>query len=371
LIFFEIRVRYQNNGSKIIVSYSFKKGYRKDYDFISDSIKNIIRDYNQIEFQKKISLIKSVKKILRFITLIKKEKRVKTFSDKVRIVSLEIQLSELLEELNQFEFKEKLLISFCDFNFEENLLTQLFNLRGLKTATLQHGQYRKLKQGLETADVEAYLGFISDYIFTWGPKTTEEFVKAGISKERILEVGALKKFTDRKIFTNSCELKTFGIVLDGEIYSDSNIKMIQMANKISKEYLFRYYIRPHPMNKIKKYEKYVEKKYYSGIIRENSEYVKKVDFSLLHMTSVFVEMLSMNAPFFIFEDKKTEDIFKLKLVSFKNFKEFKDKYMYYRCNKKSFLKELDTYYTDFNCSKSIGELRQNYLKTIEKIIGDD
>lgn len=297
-IFFKPKINYKNNGFNILISYNFLPEKRKDYAYIYNKLKSFI-NANEIFVERKFTLMTSLSNIIAFLKILKKNFHEKdiVFFDILRISSLELYFNNVLNEVKKNNFNEKIYISFCDSYLEENLITQFMKNHNIITATLQHGQYRFIKEGLETTDVEGYLNFVSDYIFVWGQATADEFIKANINYNRIIKVGALKEFTNRNsnIIQNK-DYKIFTLILNGETHAQSNIEMIKVANEISLKYKIKYYIRPHPMNRLKKYIKYTNENYL-GLIHSNTE--NNVDFSILHMTGVFVEMLSSRLAFFV------------------------------------------------------------------------
>ena len=74
----------------------------------------------------------------------------------------------------------------------------------------------------------------------------------------------------------------------------------------------------HPKNNVERYLKFVNKEYlseYSANVK-NVEYVEKVDFSIIHMTGVFVELLGLNSVLFVYDDKYMEELFKIAPYTF-------------------------------------------------------
>lgn len=364
-LFYNYKIEYINNNQEIIINNYVKN--RKDYLEISNNLKKILNGRcNFLNIYTKFKITEFPIKLIELIYLMGKMQILN-----LRISSLILILKDLYKKIEKVEFNEKLFISFCDAHFEENLLTQYFNTIEIKTATLQHGQYRFLKSGLETADAEAYLNFCSNYLFSWGEKTKIEMEKGGISEERVLLCGALKSFTNtsRKtlLHTNN---NIFGVILNGETYKDSNITMIKIANDIANKYNLKYIIRLHPMNNLKNYEKYINRSYFITYLKNISgeEYSSKVNFSLLHMTGVFVEMLSTKSPFFILDDKYTEDIFKLDGLHFSNLEEFSKVYEKYKKDEGYMNTLLNKEYKNFNIAQNEKELEYLYLKNIDILL---
>lgn len=369
-IVYRVNLTYVDNSSDILLSYNFNEGKRKDYDYIINKMKKIIGRSNELKINYGIypaRILHEIKMIVKKLYLYRNLDL--SFSDKIRVSALDNCYDKVLNELGKIEINVSLYISFCDSYLEENLVAQYLGQKDIITATLQHGQYLHIKKGSETKDAEGYLNFVSDYLFSWGEVTKLEFLKANIQEERILTLGALKEFSNRNIIKNNSLSNQFGLILNGETHASTNIKMIEISNRIAEKYSLSYFIRPHPMNNMKKYLRFVDDKFYLGIVDDTMNYGNNLDFSILNMTGVFVELLSNNAPFFVFYDDGTEDIFKIDMIKFENISEFHIKYQYLNNNKETFLQLLSDQYYRFNCCEDEKELISNYSKALENILG--
>lgn len=356
---FKPKLIYKNNGLDILISYPFKKGKREDYEEIINNLKKIVGHYNEMYFEYKFDLRECLKNISKFYIFFKKLKNIPelSFKEKLIITSLSIMIKKIKCQIEKINFKEKILITFCDAHFEENILTQLLKRNKIKTITLQHGQYRYYDSFIKNENVEAYKNFISDFIFVWGETTKIELLKSGIDKNKILKVGALKNFQKIKN-KNRINENIFCLVLDGETYRESNLKMIEISNGIASAMKKKYYIRFHPMNN----KKYYEKK----ILKDN--YIKEVSFELnpefyiMHMTSVMLETLCASKPFFIYNDEFQVDIFKIKELLFSNLDEFLKKYK--RKNKINYR----VLYKEYNYEDDYIKLKSNYILNLKEIL---
>lgn len=367
-IVFEYKIDYKNNDGKILLAYSYKGGNRKDYDYIVDTFEGLVsRKVDRINFIYKVSLVGSIKKLALFFRLYNRffEKIEKPFFASLLVIQF-LNYDEKIKKLINWK-KYNLLVTFCDAHGVENIIAQIAKENDTLTATLQHGQYRVLKKEIENADIEAYENFISDYLLAWGKATQDEFIKAGIDGKRVIPVGAIKKFSENKRIINTSVKGVFGVVLDGETYEKSNIKLIKYANVLSEKYGLKYILRLHPKNNLEKYKMYCDKKYHEDSIKsiENEQYAEKVDFSILHMTGVFVELLSINSPLFVMVDECTEDIFKIEKSYFTNSEELCGLYDYILKNKSDFL---EAQYKTYRYYNEKGTLASNYNRAIKDIL---
>lgn len=369
-LLFEYQVK-RKGECDCILEYSLSYVKRRDYDGIRDFFLKIFPDFSYLSIDK----VKSIKHIFSKVIFC----FVRWMRFLINGVKSPFLCAILVTEYKPLERKIidvvcfdkiKLATSFCDAKGEDNLFTQLANARGVKTVTLQHGQYRVLSEENEKADVEAYKNFISDYLLAWGEVTKREFIKGGISGERVLPVGALKSFSGAAIAPKHKSKGVFGVVLCGEIYAGTNMDMINLANKLAEKYGLKYFLRMHPKNNVKRYLKYVNKDVLSeySVNVKNEEYVEKVDFSIIHMTGVFVELLGLNSVLFVYDDKYMEDLFKIVPYTFSEEKKLFSLYEKMLECREEIETEQYKYYIDFNNGCHIEE---NYKDAISMIMMED
>ena len=369
LIFFDYEIKYIFHDSKILSIYSYRNKNRKDYDDIVDGFRNIL-DYqcDTLEFIYKLSLkecILKIKYLVKYIFKLYNQIENPIFTSIILSQFLRFE-SVLLKTIHWNKYM--LCVTFCDAHGIENLTTQIASNKKIITATLQHGQYRVLKPETENADVESYENFISDYLFAWGEMTKKEFLKAGLDQNRIITVGAIKSFSNNTCLQFQKTKNVFGVVLDGNIYKESNIQMIHYANLLANKFDLKYIVRLHPKNNWKDYSKYCDSNKLHSVLTkvENYNYANKIDFSLVHMTGVFVELLSINSAIFLMEDEYLEELFKVEGSTFSNINELEELYIKYNKEQQLFLNKQYKLYRKFNQAGNIKENYQNAIKRIMK-----
>lgn len=359
-VFYEFLNKYVDNDSDALFIYSLSKADRTDYDKICENFLKI-SEFDELYIYEKFTLKNFLKSFLYAVKNFGKIKHVEYISIFEKIL-LSFYISKFQIYIKKFHFKNRyvLMTTFCDAHPIDNLYTQKFNRAEVTTSTLQHGQYRVQKQGYEKSDSEAYMNFSSKYLFSWGEKTNIEFKKAGIAEERLLLSGSLKKFS--RISNFDSVKGHFGVVLSADIYDTSNIKMIQVANLFAKEFDMQYIVRMHPNTNIKKYLKYLEAQYclYYDYFEENDKFSNKVEFSLIHMTGVYVELLASLMPHFVLLDQFTEEIFINELTSFEDFNNLRNKYLKFLSNEELYISFFENEYKKFNYSDS-KEYYQQYI----------
>lgn len=215
----------------------------------------------------------------------------------------ELDAKYIKKEISPYLKQSKLVFTFCDAIGSDNLACQISNAADVTTATIQHGQYRRLSSVNISADCEAYENFLSNYLLSWGEETETEFSLSGNYSGRFLHVGRLLKPTILdKTFHKRDELSVFGVVLCGENQADYNISLIQFANEIAKKLSLKYYVRIHPSNNKNKYKKLCSDNCIDVKSFGNIEYFNLCDFSIMGMSGVFIDFIDVNHPFFFFDN---------------------------------------------------------------------
>lgn len=206
-------------------------------------------------------------------------------------------------------------ITFCDAMPYDNLITQMAKNKKIKTITNQHGLYRRLTRKNISADAEAYKNFISDKIFCWGLATVTEFLKAGINQDRLIITGKLSQ--KKPLHPKKASIyKQFGVLLNGENGKFSNKNLIRLANEIAEKTGFRYYIRPHPANKLSEYTNLTNEFFECFLTSSLDDYLTYVDFSLSHMTGTIIDLLGAGHRIYIMEDAFLAESFKIPNLAF-------------------------------------------------------
>lgn len=368
LFCFNYTINSKDNMGNVFLFFSLKSSGRSDYNEIVHLFEKAVGNVKKVELIQVKSFSKLLNKIIILIKniILFKSSNVSDYVNVAIVVTQYFILKNSIDEILQFN-NLSLVVTFCDAHGPDNLIAQIAKSKGITTVTLQHGQYRVLTKGNEIADAEAYENLISDYLLTWGQATVDEFLKAGIDRNRMIKVGALKSFSFNKKLHNHKNTNVFGIVLSGESYKETNIAMINFANSISERYGLMYFLRMHPRNNKNIYMQHCKSKYLFGSSSNigDIEYAQKVDFSLIHMTGVFVELLSINSPIIIYKDSLLERIFEIGSYCLSTIEEFDLFYKKFRVDKNKILDEQYNYYKYFNEPENVLE---NYKAAIEYIV---
>jgi hypothetical protein len=203
-------------------------------------------------------------------------------------------------------------------------MVQKFKNLNIKTATLSHGIFlaeRDINKidycGLELKATN------SDFFLAWNNFTYSEAIKQGIKPEKIKVLGIPQFVKTNKINCNK-DKKTFGIILENKSGEEYNKKLIYCANKLSYILNFKFSVRYHPSFSGDEYDNLIDKKNFIGKNKdvEISNYCKKVNFSLIANSSVFIELIFLKHKIYRFSSDNIYDKYRdFNFNSFKNFDE--------------------------------------------------
>ena len=138
-------------------------------------------------------------------------------------------------------YKIKYFLSCADFLPLDNLLTQYFKKKDVKTITLQEG-------GFIRKDV-LYPSPISEYFLCWGDYIKENVQKNSTVNTIVRNLGLPLPFNKIK---NSNSNNIY-ILLSGDIFIDINKKILNIAVEINKKLKGIIYVQFHPKSKLSLY----------------------------------------------------------------------------------------------------------------------
>ena len=209
--------------------------------------------------------------------------------------------------------KYKMIVSFYDSLLFDSYIIELCRLRGIKTASLQHGQFTRWKENtLINSGVELRT-FKSDYLLCWNKFTIDEAVATGIDKNKLVLTGIIgyAKREHAALWTNPNN-KIFGVVLGHPAFEEQNLLLIQCANKLAEARGFKYYLKLHPNYEEDYFDDVINKELFIGVIPKGipmEDYAKMVEFSMLGGSSVLNELVYLRHPTIRVSDGTVNDKF--------------------------------------------------------------
>jgi hypothetical protein len=351
--------RKNKDNSGFLFSKNFNCNARPDYQDIYDNVSSI-QDNTTLNIDRKVSPVSIIDFALKFPKrLIKNYSKKLTILEVLAITSLEVYFLRVLDEvkkidLNQFQFY----LSFCDSYLEENLLAQYCKNKKIKTATLQHGQFKYTKNNI-TTDSEAYLNFVSDFIIVWGEATKKEFSRAGVDKTRIIVAGVPKHIYGCSSKTD--KYSAFAcIYLNGDLHSDSNNDMLKIAVTVLRKKNLNYKIRCHPSSSFVVKENYNTDPLFKGYSLERGG---NFEYNILHISGVLVDLLMNNENTIIYQDKKNIGLYHDLNIGFSTEIEL-TKIM---TEKKKLTEKIKLAKKYLNVAEDFDSINDNYLLAFDKI----
>lgn len=218
-------------------------------------------------------------------------------------------MNQLVKKIDFSDYK--LVVVYSELSPDENFLVQYAKKMGLKTATLQHGVFVARKNDSQPVDRGIQLReSIVDYFLAWNKFTEDNAILEGMNPEKIFTLG-IPKFIN---YASKPEIDTikkdiFGVVLNGFTpeFDAQNREMIRYANQIADRLNIKYILRYHPDMKGYEYANLCTTRC-CGINDDKSisEYAKKVDFSIVDASSVFIELVFIKHPVFRISNAKDD-----------------------------------------------------------------
>jgi len=308
----------QSSENELLLFYSCRHKRRADYDYIPQRLRELLGtrcDY--VESAERFSLAQSLATIRQLPNAWHGSRGYRANSLQrlgcaLLIAKYRSTAGRIFAALLQDKRK---VVTFCDANAPENLLTQLANSSGIETFTMQHGQYRMLDASNMSPDAEAYANFVSKYMLCWGEATRNEFVRIGFRPEQFVITGWVKRWS--KIGPHPrCGI--FGVMLNGESGQGSNMALLNAARTIAESLNYCYIVRLHPWSKPKSYSRLLDGRCVGISHYGLPSYLEQVDFSLAHMTGATIEILHNGAFVYLLDDEKLAEAFCVEGLCFKS-----------------------------------------------------
>lgn len=210
-------------------------------------------------------------------------------------------LKELVESFRIYKIfkrldltKYKLLVCYYDSIIHECMLTLICKRLGIKTATLQHGQFNAWRENTFVNCGLEFYASPSDYQLCWNKFARVEAMKCGWKESQLPVVGVMSNIgrkMERCVKPNN---NIFGVVISHPSWEHENVEMIKAANILASRYNLRYYLKLHPNYKEDYFKDRVDAAYYIGNVEKGIDtlkYCNMVDFTIVGSTSFYVEMV--------------------------------------------------------------------------------
>lgn len=319
------------NHKKFLFMYSVGDNKRHDLNRLFENVFNLFSNEEKVVFASRNTkkfIGFRYKNIFSFIKVYRSLKDLNSMFDRIFITLMVLQVIEIKDKAKIIDVnKYSLFVTFCDVFEQDNLMVQTFRNEGIPTVSMQHGQ-AYCKKGFETSDDLEYENFTADYKLSWGPQTMNELIKGGIEKSRIINVGTPKYIGQNREKLQGNDQYIFGIVFNNKESFQSNIDMLEDANRMCEKFKLNYYIKLHPADSITKYEKFINSKFLIRVFKHEplEDYLKTVYFSIANYSSIYMELYYYYHPTLLYRNELTKKIFKDDFNTYENYEEFEKIY---------------------------------------------
>jgi len=256
----------------------FKSMKRDDYDSLFNSIyQNCPYSRNQLDLEWKRSTRMRLRplyttfKYLPAVKIIFTRKLLKSIYLAACAIR-HIEVAELIFTRHKF----KNLVVFADMQPCDNLISQLANLSGITTTTLQHGLYIDYSEQ-PNINVANYKNSVCTNFLAWG-SSTKNLIKKYHPEKNIIVCG--KPIEDTKSITDTKEGDYLSVIFDQNLFKQQNQEMLKCAYYIQEQLGIKINIRLHPRNNPRSYR--IRKSTTTNESIENSRYIIGHTSSLIH-----------------------------------------------------------------------------------------
>ena len=218
-----------------------------------------------------------------------------TLIEKCQVLKELIESFRIYKIFNRLDLsKYKLLVCYYDSIIHECMLTLICKRLGIKTATLQHGQFNAWRENTFVNCGLEFYASPSDYQLCWNKFARDEAMKCGWKEYQLPVVGVMSNIGRGKERWLKPNCGIFGVVISHPSWEHENIEMIKAANILASKYNLKYYLKLHPNYKEYYFKHKVDASYYIGNVEKGIDtlkYCNMVDFTIVGSTSFYVEMV--------------------------------------------------------------------------------
>jgi len=230
-------------------------------------------------------------------------------SERLRMLEILIVLYRLNDFVKTIDLNYNILVTYYDSLERESYMVEYFRHLGLKTASLQHGQFVGWRDNTFIDSGIEFNTFKSDYLLCWNQYTYDEALKAGIEKEKLIITGMWTYLNKKRELCKKNRNGIFGIVISHPSWHEENVKMVEAANMLSEQFNLSYYIKLHPFYKEDSFNSNINNHFKSNVEKSISvlDYANMVDFTIVGSSSLFTELIYIGHDVYRFSSGKPND----------------------------------------------------------------
>lgn len=280
---------------------------------------------------------------------------------KLRLISAMLEAWQIIKSFKSLPEGDRNTIErcivMCDFQPVDSVVVQYFNFLGIETISLQHGSY-----GSGVGTIE---NCVANKILVYGKHDSEELVKAGISKDRIVLAGMPQMIgIEEKRVLSTRVIKKVGVVCSGAFGYIPDLKMMNVLLSVNKEKKWDLYLKIRTDSIKESYKGLVEKYGFKGIYSDelsSIDFIDEMDAIICGISTMTLESIVRMKPTFVYSENMGESFDKLSDFKFLNGKELIKLIDFYEIDTDNFqfkLKQVKDYF----CANNID---QNYKLFLE------
>lgn len=330
-------VKRETSNIILFMSFINKKKVRTDivkmFDDVMSTVPNLQYDILKISALRKFSIRKILYSVFFIVNIQKQLKGKYTFHERILAIQCSLDYLDLFlgyDEIKDFNYY-KLFVVYYDAPPLFNFTSQYLRLKGVKTATVQHG-IMLAPRGVDKINLD-YCGiefnsFVSDFFLAWNDFTRKEALNSGLSEEKIIIVGCAKCIYADKIQPKNGS-RTVGLILDGIMEKENNSDLLDIIKKFCEKMDYKCVVRFHPSYPLSEKKKLtLDKKYAIECPPSNlSEFLAQCEFCVVSNSTCLFELEAIGFPFLHYSSRNEKDKYKdYPLLSFGNTKEMIDLY---------------------------------------------
>ena len=294
----EVSINYE-----ILLTNTIKrKDYLETTNFISQSLDKAtflpIYQLPRIRVLKPINLFRSIKMIFTNNHL-----KVLNFKEKVYLTCRTSYYLNLIDNidyhfkaLNQLKLKKY--VAFNSSFWEETIITQYLNSKGVETYSLSHGLTYVDYLNEKPMDATAGGNITAKNIFVWGSTSVNDLIKNHQFNPNRIIIGGNIKYPDKNIQLKNT-FKNCIVLLGRSVFDEGNFQIINILNEVCKNNThIRFSIKLHPSLNYELYEKQIMNTQLQ--LLKNTKTVKdyfeseEFDFAISYNTTAYYEALYHN-----------------------------------------------------------------------------
>lgn len=282
-----------NSEIPLFITYDY---HRLDHNQYWNNFKSLFTKFDEIKINEGSVSLKSLAKIFKSLKIyynIKKQLGNDISNKDKRILACYLTDIYFLDcYINSKTIENNAAFIFFDGNRIENLVVQNLRNRGIKVATMQHGQPVFHGFDRDRINQTMILNFSSDYIMVTGEYSKKQFMLGDIPEDKIFVGGSLRKMKAIK------EVKGYDFAIFLDCPTNPNVvrdnkELIECAEALSEKLHSKYTVKCHPQDDPENYKSYIINNgaflSKSGSI---SDALNNKAFAILHASGVYLDIIS-------------------------------------------------------------------------------